>query len=83
MAKTTLRMTEVLRTGVARLHALSPLAVLDRGYSIAQKEDGTVVIDSSEVDQGDYLKIKVSRGDIMTEVLPKGPKKDREHGDNS
>ncbi len=42
----------------ARLQAFSPLATLQRGYSIARKpEDGTVVRDSCQVQAGDRLEV--------------------------
>ncbi|MHB8894008.1 MAG: exodeoxyribonuclease VII large subunit [Candidatus Geothermincolia bacterium] len=56
----------------ARAEALSPLAVLERGYSITFKRDtGEVVRSSSEVDAGAPLKIKLASGSIDAEVTGK------------
>ncbi|MGE4488668.1 MAG: exodeoxyribonuclease VII large subunit [Kiritimatiellales bacterium] len=52
----------------AQLRALSPLAVLDRGYSITQSADGTVVRDAAGVNKGDLLKTRFAKGRIISEV---------------
>ena len=48
----------------ASLDALSPFKVLSRGYSITQKDDGTVVSELKQVQKGDALRIRVSDGTI-------------------
>ena len=48
----------------ASLDALSPFKVLSRGYSITQKDDGTVVSELSQVEKGDALLVRVSDGTI-------------------
>lgn len=50
-----------------RLHALSPLAVLDRGYAITLKAD-TVVRDASAVNPGDAIEVRVRGGRIAAMV---------------
>lgn len=60
---------ESLKVAMAKLNVLSPLAVLDRGYSIAQAEDGSVIRDSSAVSTGDVLSIRLAKGKITAEVL--------------
>jgi exodeoxyribonuclease VII large subunit len=64
-----------LRTGRARLaadserlQALSPLAVLERGYSIARREDGRVVRASTEVRVGDALELSFRSGSARVRV---------------
>jgi exodeoxyribonuclease VII large subunit len=52
----------------AQLTQLSPLAVLNRGYSIVQREDGRVVRESSEVNKGDSIRIRLYKGDIGARV---------------
>ena len=59
-----------VETGRLRLTALNPDAILDRGYAIcAREDDGTVVIDSAQVDRGDRLTIRLARGRLLGEVL--------------
>ncbi len=51
------------RLGAARrLEALSPLGVLQRGYSIVQREDGAVVTDPRSVEAGDPLFVRAAGG---------------------
>jgi exodeoxyribonuclease VII large subunit len=55
-----------------RLNALSPLAVLDRGYSIAhQLPDETIVKDSATLNIGDRLRITFARGKSVCRVEEK------------
>ena len=49
----------------ASLDALSPFQVLNRGYSIAQGQDGTVVSAVDQVTSGDALSIRVSDGTVF------------------
>jgi len=60
---------EEMRVNIAKLDALSPLAVLTRGYSITQGGDGKVLRDAAEVKPGDKLKIRLERGKLNAEVL--------------
>ena len=46
---------EVLAQTLARVRALSPLATLERGYAIVQRDDGLVVRKPEEVEPGDPL----------------------------
>ncbi len=50
------------------LHTISPLATLDRGYSILLKED-VVVRSIKQAKSGEQLKIRVSDGSIDCKVL--------------
>lgn len=53
-----------------RLDALSPLKVLDRGYAIAQLGKGGVILrDQKQVQPGDVLNIKISKGEVSARVL--------------
>ncbi len=61
--------SEALNVKMAKLDALSPLAVLTRGYSITQAEDGRIVRDASTLRSGDKLKIRLERGKLNAEVL--------------
>ena len=53
------------------LDAVSPLAVLNRGYSILTTKEGKVVTTEKEVKVGDELIAKLKEGEIKTEVLKK------------
>jgi exodeoxyribonuclease VII large subunit len=56
----------------ARAMALSPLAVLERGYSITfDQATGKVVRSSAEVDEGAALRIKLASGGLDAEVTGK------------
>jgi exodeoxyribonuclease VII large subunit len=52
-----------------QLQALSPLAVLDRGYAIVtQAANREVVRSASQVTAGDALEVRVSEGSFKVEV---------------
>ncbi|MFQ5916518.1 MAG: exodeoxyribonuclease VII large subunit, partial [Candidatus Binatia bacterium] len=52
-----------------RLRGLSPLAVLERGYSIVYRlPDRLIVKDSSSVKTGDLLSITFARGSAVSRV---------------
>jgi exodeoxyribonuclease VII large subunit len=48
---------------VARLDALSPLAVLQRGYAVVRR-DGQLVRSIAEVSSGDQLSVRVADGEF-------------------
>ena len=52
----------------SRLEALSPLAVLSRGYAIATRPDGRAVRDARELSPGDAVAVRVGRGRFEAEV---------------
>lgn len=60
---------EKLKIGMASLNALSPLAVLNRGFSIAESEAGEILRDTEKIKPGDEVKILLSRGKLKTRVL--------------
>ena len=65
-----------LRGALEKLHLLSPLAVLGRGYSIAFKLPGRAVIrNASQVAVGDRLELKLHQGEIFVDVVKKSGKK--------
>ena len=57
-----------LDTRAARLRALSPLAVLERGYALVQGPGGVLVRDPAQVSPGDPLDIRVEKGTLKAEV---------------
>lgn len=56
---------------VGQLDTLSPLATLQRGYSIVQKPDGTFVKHTTQVEPGDQLKVTLASGKLNCQVLSK------------
>jgi exodeoxyribonuclease VII large subunit len=60
---------ESLKLKMAKLDALSPLAVLTRGFSITQSEDGRILRDAAQTTAGDKLKILLEKGKLNVEVL--------------
>lgn len=65
-----------LETAMARLDALSPLAILDRGYSITRVlPDYSLVKDVQQVSVGQQVEVTLSRGGMLCRVERK-----QEHG---
>jgi exodeoxyribonuclease VII large subunit len=61
-----------LRGAAARLDALSPLAVLGRGYAVCWNADRTAIIrDASQVSPGDQVHVKLAHGELGCEVREK------------
>jgi len=59
-----------------KLDALSPLAILERGYSICSKlPEGKIVRSVEEISIGDALKVLFTDGEAISEVKEKGAKK--------
>jgi exodeoxyribonuclease VII large subunit len=52
-----------------RLAALSPFAVLQRGYAIITNADGAVVASVAQVKRDDVLDVKVSDGEFLARVV--------------
>jgi len=68
----TSRKAQALREQVAKLHALSPLAILSRGYSIARTvPDAVVVRNSNQVTINQQLEILLQNGTLLVNVLEK------------
>ena len=60
---------EKLQTAAARLNALSPLAVLNRGYSVVTDENGSTVRSSKELKRGDNIKIRFADGSSDARIV--------------
>ncbi len=60
--------TEILKVTMAGLNALSPLAVLERGYSITRTKDGKVVRAAKRIEIGEKLTIRLANGSLDAEV---------------
>lgn len=57
-----------LHAAVGRLRALSPRAVLDRGYSIVRGPDGELVRDARDVAAGVGVQVALARGTLHATV---------------
>ena len=70
------RMESGMKLAASRLEALSPLAVLARGYAIATRSgQRRPLTDSMEVKKGEMVDLRLHRGKLYCEV------RDRESGD--
>ena len=57
-----------LGLAAASLDALSPLAVLQRGYAIAESEDGRLLRDARAISVGDAVRVRLAKGRIDARV---------------
>jgi exodeoxyribonuclease VII large subunit len=63
------RADAVLRGSAARLAALSPLAVLGRGYAVCWNADRTAVIrNAAQASPGDRVRVTLGKGELDCEV---------------
>ena len=53
------------------LRAISPLQTLERGYAIAQDQSGKVIRNSTKLEQGQTVSIRVAKGSFEAEVTEK------------
>jgi len=77
LAQAMLRQQERKRTALGKnaglLHAVSPLAVLGRGYAIVQQKNGDIIRDSKDVQLGENISITLAQGGIDCEVKKTWP----------
>jgi exodeoxyribonuclease VII large subunit len=65
----TARGSACVQSLTGRLHTLSPLAVLARGYAVCWNEDRTrIVRDASTLAEGDRIRVTLDRGEIACDV---------------
>lgn len=62
------RKSEKFAKAVAVLDSLSPLKVLDRGYSIVMSADGRLVSDAQRLVVGETVNVRMSVGSIEAEI---------------
>ncbi|MDM7923829.1 MAG: exodeoxyribonuclease VII large subunit [Pyrinomonadaceae bacterium] len=67
-SKMTVSREHVLETVMASLDAMSPLRVLDRGYSLTRSLDGRILRDAAGVAPGDRINIKLAKGELEANV---------------
>lgn len=61
---------QLLTTIAASLNALSPLAVLERGYSLTKRvDDGHLIRDASKLSRGDRISTLFAEGNVISEVV--------------
>ncbi|MES2352936.1 MAG: exodeoxyribonuclease VII large subunit [Pseudomonadota bacterium] len=69
-----LEKTENKLTGYqAQLSQLNPDAVLERGYSIVTKDDGSIVQDADQIETDDLIRMRFSRGNAAGRITEKTP----------
>jgi exodeoxyribonuclease VII large subunit len=66
-----------LQAAVARLDALSPLAVLGRGYSLTRARTGEFVRNASQVKAGDDVQVLLQQGSLDARVTATREQDDR------
>lgn len=71
------RGANALQRACARLDALSPLAVLGRGYAIATRADGRAVRSANDVRAGDAIRVRVRDARIDASVERVDPVEER------
>lgn len=80
LGATRLRLAAAMRGELARathrtvvavrgLDALSPLAVLDRGYALVTSASGALVTDAGQVRTGDLIDTRLARGQLRSKVI--------------
>jgi exodeoxyribonuclease VII large subunit len=52
----------------ARLHSLSPLAVLDRGYALVLSPEGALVRSTAQIAAGDHVTTRLADGSFTSHV---------------
>ena len=57
-----------LKICMAKLDALSPLAVLNRGFAITENESGEILHDASRVAVDDLIRVKLAKGSLRARV---------------
>lgn len=61
-----------LSRAAATLQAVSPLAVLGRGYALALREDGSALRRAEDARPDEALRLKLSEGELTCRVIKKG-----------
>ncbi len=70
-----------VQQAAARLQALSPTAVLQRGYALAFRADGTLLRSADEVHAGDEITTRLASGALRLRVLHTESSSDRAAGE--
>ncbi|WP_168582076.1 exodeoxyribonuclease VII large subunit [Gephyromycinifex aptenodytis] len=70
-----------IQRSAASLRALSPQSTLERGYAIVLHRDGRVVMDRTEVEANELLRVRVARGDFGVRPVSKPARSRRKDAD--
>lgn len=62
-----------LNSAAARLHALSPLNVLSRGYAIVYAADGAVLRSATQTAPGQRIRARLSQGSLEAQIIDTKP----------
>jgi len=62
---------QLTAVAAGKLDMLSPLKVLERGYAIARKKDGTIIRDESQVAEGEDIKVRLEKSAMDCRVISK------------
>ncbi|MHC0035981.1 exodeoxyribonuclease VII large subunit [Pseudoneobacillus sp. C159] len=57
------------RNRLSTLDALSPLKIMDRGYSLVYSKEKTLIKNIDQIESNDFLKIQLSNGKIDCQVI--------------
>ncbi len=68
MGASLLRLRSQLEHLEGQLRALSPVAILDRGYALVFDSEGNLIKDSGQVQVGDEITAKLARGSLTAKV---------------
>ena len=66
-----LRKASVLEQLSGKLQALSPVAILERGYAVVFDSSGKILKDSTQVQVGDEITARLARGEVTATVKKK------------
>ncbi|OMP67713.1 exodeoxyribonuclease VII large subunit [Domibacillus epiphyticus] len=56
------------QNSISMLHALSPLKVMERGYSLTYSENDTLIKSVKDVKKGDQIRVRLADGTLCTDV---------------
>lgn len=59
---------QIFQGMVGRLNALSPLAILDRGYSVSFNEKGAIIKDVRKLSIGEIIRTRLCKGSLVSKI---------------
>lgn len=63
------RKKQKLRLQAEKLRSLNPLAILDRGFAVALKPDGSVIRSADDVQNGEAFKVRLAQGEMTAKKV--------------